>query len=66
MEAKKRCRGTEAMAPEKGPTMNTQKWEGQVPLTMAGPRLRAGLMEQPAGGGRGDMLVPFGRQLAGV
>ena len=30
--------------------MKIQKDPGQVPLTMAGPRERAGLMEQPAGG----------------
>lgn len=33
--------------------MKTQKLVGQVPLTMAGPRLRAGLMEQPAWTGEG-------------
>lgn len=31
------------------PTMNTQKVPGQVPLTMAGPRERAGLMLHPPG-----------------
>lgn len=30
--------------------MKTQKDPGQVPLTMAGPRLLAGLMEQPSMG----------------
>ena len=32
-------------------TTKIQKVPGQVPLTMAGPKLRAGLMEQPASGG---------------
>mmetsp|Transcript_3975 Transcript_3975/g.8063 ORF Transcript_3975/g.8063 Transcript_3975/m.8063 type:complete len:114 (+) Transcript_3975:735-1076(+) len=35
-------------APMYGPTMNTQKLEGQVLVTMAGPRERAGLIEHPS------------------
>ena len=43
---------TAARAPRKGPTMKTQKVPGQVPETIAGPKERAGLMEQPSMGNR--------------